>query len=142
MKAWLAFVLFWAAAATAHEVHHRVEASQAVVIALAYANGAPFAYEKYALYPAGQETPVQVGNTDAAGRVAFVPGTTRKWRLQATSADGHGLHLEFETPPVSGAAVAPTPDAPERWQLAAFGLGLLFGIFGLVQLFMRRKQIP
>lgn len=143
MKAWFALFLLWAAAAAAHEVHHRIEATQAVVVALSYANGEPFAYEKYALYPAGQETPVQVGNTDAAGRVAFVPGGPQKWRLQASSADGHGVNLEFDTPATAVvAAGAVPPTAPERWLLAAFGLALLFGVFGLVQLFMRKRKTP
>jgi nickel transport protein len=143
MKAWIALLMLWTAAAQAHEVHHRIEASQAVVVALSYANGEPFAYEKYALYPAGQETPVQVGNTDAAGRVAFVPGATQKWRLQATSADGHGVNLEFAAPATAAVAAATAqPTAPERWQLAAFGLALIFGVFGLVQLYSRKRKNP
>lgn len=142
MKARLALLLLaWAAAAQAHEVHHRIEASQAVVVSLAYANGEPFAYEKYALYPAGQETPVQVGNTDAAGRVAFVPGATPHWRLQATSADGHGVNLEFDAPATAGTAAVPPPETP-RWLTAAFGLALIFGVFGLVQLFVRHRKKP
>lgn len=143
MKTRLALLLMlWAATAPAHEVHHRIEATQAVVVSLAYANGEPFAYEKYALYPAGQETPVQVGNTDAAGRVAFVPGATQRWRLQATSADGHGVNLEFVAPAAATAAVAAPPPETPRWQTAAFGMALIFGLFGLVQLFVRHRQKP
>jgi nickel transport protein len=140
MKRWPLLLLCWLVTAQAHEIHHRVEAAQALVVSLSYANGEPFAYEKYALYPAGQETPVQVGNTDAAGRVAFVPGATRKWRLQASSADGHGVNLEFAAPDTSGAAATTAATAPARWQLAAFGLALLFGVFGLVQLFVRHGK--
>ena len=122
----------------AHEVHHRIEATDAVVITLTYANGQPYAYEKYALTPVGQETPQQVGNTDAQGRIAFVPGSARAWRLQATSADGHGVNQEF-TVPITGSRAAPENDATPRWLLTAFGLALIFGLFGLFQLFMRKK---
>lgn len=140
MKRWLIIALCWAAAAQAHEVHHRVEATGAIVITLTYANGQPFAYEKYALTPAGQETPQQVGNTDAQGRIAFVPGAVEKWRVQATSADGHGINLDFTAPQTQpGTAAATTDLATPRWLLAVLGLSLIFGIFGLIQLLTRKK---
>jgi nickel transport protein len=138
MKSLLTVLLFLAASAQAHEVHHRIEATDAVVITLTYANGQPFAYEKYALTPAGQETPQQVGNTDALGRIAFVPGAMLAWRLQATSADGHGVNQEF-TVPATGTRAAPEVETMPRWLLAGFGLALIFGLFGLFQLFMGRK---
>jgi len=129
----------------AHEVHHRIAAAETVVITLTYANGKAFADEKYALYPAGEETPRQVGNTDAQGRIAFVPDTVQQWRVQAASADGHGINLEF-TAPVVVAPTADTETAPPagtetapRWLLAGFGLSLIFGLFGLAQLFLRKK---
>lgn len=131
-----------AAGAQAHAVHHRIEAAQAVVVTLTYANGQPFAYERYALTPAGQDVPRQVGQTDAAGRIALVPGTTTAWRLQASAADGHGVRLDFETPPPGAAApaagVAPAPDeALPRGLLAASGVAVIFGLFGVYQLFVR-----
>lgn len=127
----------WAGLALAHEVHTRIEATEAVLITLRYANGQPFAYEKYVLYAAGQETPQQVGNTDAQGRIAFVPGKVEKWRLIATSADGHGVNQEFMVPAtVERAESATLP----RGLLAGFGLSLIFGFFGLIQLFMKRRS--
>lgn len=139
MKRWLALLLCWSAAAQAHEVHHRIESSGAVVVTLNYANGEPFAYEKYTLTPVGQSTPQQVGNTDTQGRIAFVPGTTRQWRLQANSADGHGVKLEFTAPDVAAPAASTSAEPLPRWLLAGFGLSLIFGLFGLLQLFMRKK---
>lgn len=148
MRFWLTLLLCCTAAAQAHEVHHRIDATGAVVVTLTYANGAPFAYEKYALTPVGQETPQQVGNTDALGRIAFLPGAMVQWRLVANSADGHGVNLEFSAPKTTAAATATTTadttavatdiTAP-RWLLAVFGLALLFGLFGLFQLFVRKK---
>jgi nickel transport protein len=139
MKMLVALLGLWTTFAQAHEVHHRIEATEAVVVALTYADGAPFAYEKYALYPAGQDTPLQVGNTDATGRVAFVPGTVKNWRLMANSADGHGVNLEFAAPNSAGATVAPAQGSTPRWLLAGFGLSLIFGLFGLFQLSARKK---
>lgn len=129
-------VLTWPA--LAHEVHHRIEASEAVVVTLGYANGAPFAYEKYALTPVGEDTPRQVGNTDAHGRIAFVPGDIAQWRVQATSADGHGVTLEFVAPRTADAAATESAVLP-RWLLAGCGLSAIFGLFGLFQLFARKR---
>jgi nickel transport protein len=141
MKIGIAFLLMlWATVLQAHEVHHRIEVAPAVSVSLSYANGEPFAYEKYALYPAGQEVPTQVGNTDAAGRVVFIPGATKNWRLQASSADGHGVNLEFAAPATGAPAAATAAAPPQRWLLAAFGLALIFGIFGLIQLFLRKRK--
>ncbi len=137
MKAWLALLTLWATTASAHEVYHRIVAAETVVITLAYANGEPFAYEKYALYPAGQTSPRQVGNTDAQGRIAFVPDDVERWRVQATSADGHGVDFEFSAPTVTTPA-ASAPPMP-RWLLAGFGVSIIFGLFGLLQLFLRKK---
>jgi len=138
VRALFVLLLCWIGTAQAHEVHHRIEATGAVVISLSYANGQPFAYEKYALTPAGQETPTQVGNTDAAGRVSFLPGTTEQWHLQATSADGHGVNIEFVAPAISASAAARSAGEIPRWLLAGFGLSLIFGLFGLFQLFMKK----
>lgn len=138
MKSLIVLLCCWASLVQAHEVHHRIEAADAVVITLAYANGQPFAYEKYALTPAGQETPQQVGNTDAQGRIAFVPGSVSNWRVQATSADGHGLNLDFAVP-TTATPGTPVNTSTPRWLLAGFGLAIIFGLFGLFQLFLRKK---
>lgn len=139
MKRMILLLCCWAGLVQAHEVHHRIETAGAVVVTLSYANGGPFAYEKYALTPAGQETPVQVGNTDAAGRIVFIPGTTQQWHLKATSADGHGVNLEFTSSAMDTTPVAIPADALPRWLVGGFGLSLIFGLFGLFQLFMGRK---
>lgn len=154
------------ALALAHGVHHRIEAGNAVVITLTYANGKPFANQKYALTPVGQEKPRQLGNTDASGRIAFVPDAITDWRLQATAADGHGLKREFVLPPPSPApppaalpaspasavpaaapaqatptlSAVPASETPPRWMMAVSGLSLIFGLFGLYQLFVRRPH--
>lgn len=137
--------------AHAHEVHHRIEDAQVAVVTLAYGNGTPFAHEKYELRARDGKQAAQTGHTDSAGRVMFVSGETRQWRLKAFSAHGHGVDLAFETP------VAPPPTktetlaapvlvqpvaapGPNRASLALFGLSSLLAGFGLYQLLLRRKR--
>lgn len=137
----IAFLLaLWAAQAAAHEVHHVVETTAAVAVRLTYADGQPFAYEAYEATPEGGERPAQVGRTDAQGRALFVPGATRRWRVKAVSADGHGVDIRIEVPTaaVPTTTAAPPPDTPNRASLLVFGLGLLLGGFGLYQLRLRK----
>jgi len=137
---WLAILLLVCAGTTAaHEVDHTVAAVNAVSVNLSYANGNPFAYEKYELYAEGVDVPVQVGNTDAHGRVIFMADDARQWRLKAYSADGHGVDFRFASPASQPNTDAANKPAPNRLSLALFGLGLILSIFGLYQLLGRKK---
>jgi nickel transport protein len=138
MRALAILVALWAGAANAHEVHHVIAATNAVSISLSYADGSPFAYEKYELYPEGKDVPQQVGNTDAAGRIAFIPGETKQWRIKAYSADGHGVDLHFESP-VLQANITAAESGPGRSTMALLGLGVILALFGAYQLFFGRK---
>ncbi len=132
--------LLWLAPAAAHEVLQDITQTPAVVVSLHYADGSPFAYEAYELYPEGSELPAQVGRTDAAGRVVFLADDTAAWRLKAFSADGHGMDSRFTVPTT---APGPTPAGAaglDRQTRLLVGAALLFGLFGLVQLYLRRRK--
>jgi nickel transport protein len=144
MRLALFLLLAWTGLAAAHEVHHAVQRAAAVAVRLSYADGQPFAYEKYELYAVGKDVAVQVGNSDAEGRVVFLPGEVRDWRLKSYSADGHGVDLRFAVPLAVGGtpAVAGTAESagPDRTTRIVVGLSILFGLFGLLQLFLRRRK--
>lgn len=129
----------WAAALQAHEVHPQISSSPATVIQLSYANGQPFAFEAYELYPGQGELPAQVGRTDAQGRVVFLPGEQSDWRLKAFSADGHGVdqRLQLDKPGSPITASAPETDRLSRILL---GLALILAGFGTYQLLLRRRK--
>lgn len=139
MKRLLAAGLFAAGVVMAHEVQVDTAGTTATVLTLRYADGQPFAFEAYELYPAGSETPGQVGRTDAAGRIAFVTDGRTEWRLKAWSGDGHGVDRPVSA--ISGelAVTAPAAETP-RAALWLGGLGTIFGLFGLWQLYLGRKR--
>lgn len=124
--------------AFAHEVHHAVEAQNAVSVRLTFADGQPFAFEAFEVYAAGSDKPHAVGRTDADGRAVFLPPPSGEVRLRAFAADGHGVDLKLD-PPRSGEAVA-AGATEDRGAKLFFGAGLLLAIFGIVQLFLRRKK--
>lgn len=132
-------LLLLATPVMAHEVIVESSAASATVLRLHYADGQPFAFEAYELYPAGSEIPGQVGRTDARGRVVFIAGDTAEWRLKAWSADGHGVERKVQA--TAGAVeVAAAPPPPARSSLWLAGLGGIFGLFGLWQLYARKKS--
>ena len=138
----LGFLVTACVAATAHEVHHSIEATTAVALRLSYADGKPFAFEAFEAYADGKEIPAQVGRTDDQGRAVFVPGAVKHWRVKAFSADGHGIDLRFEVPAAAVSQSAPagaSGGGPNRASLLLFGLSLLLSGFGLYQLRLRKK---
>ena len=137
---WVALfcLLVLTAPALAHEVHHAVAAQSAVSVRLTFADGQPFAFEAFEVYAAGADKPSAVGRTDAQGRAVFVPPESGEVRLRAFAADGHGVDVKF-MPPRAGTAAA-VPAAEERPAKLMFGAGLLLALFGLIQLFIRKRK--
>lgn len=131
-------LLLLATPVMAHEVIVESGVATATVLRLHYADGQPFAFEAYELYPAGSETPGQVGRTDARGRVVFIAGDTAEWRLKAWSADGHGVERKVQATSGELEVAAAPPAARSSLWLA--GLGGIFGLFGLWQLYARKKS--
>jgi nickel transport protein len=136
----LALALCCAAApAAAHQVRLDQSGAEAAVLTLSYADGTPFAYESYELTPAGADVPAQVGRTDAGGRVIFLPGEATRWRLRAFAEDGHGVDRSIEVAAGQPAPGSSAGSSPSPLWAALTGLGVLFGLFGLYQLFLHRR---
>ena len=126
--------------ARAHEVQLQVAPTPASLIQLQYADGQPFAFEAYELYPGNADTPAQVGRSDAQGRVVFLPGDTREWRLKAYTADGHGVDQRFQVAPTGSPAAPEPPPGLDRFSRLILGLSLILGGFGLYQLLVCRNR--
>ena len=130
--------LFSLAPALAHEVHHAVEAANAVSVRLTFADGQPFAFEAFEVYAAGSDKPHAVGRTDAEGRAVFLPPEAGELRFRAFAADGHGVDLKLNPPRGGEAVVAAATE--DRASKIILGVGILLALFGLVQLVLRRKK--
>jgi len=134
-------VLVWLVAlpVQAHEIRLDIAGASTTVITLHYADDQPFAFEAYELYPAGSDTPAQVGRTDGKGRIALLADNAGEWRLKAWSADGHGVDRKITA--LAGQTASPVASAETpRAALWLGGLGTIFGLFGLGQLYLGRKK--
>jgi nickel transport protein len=125
--------------APAHDLQHNIEEGEAVSIKLFFADGNEFSFESYEVYRAGDEIPFQVGRTDIQGRVVFIPDRAETWRLKVFSEDGHGADFSFTTGGEGGVEGANEPFL-ERHLRIIVGVSVIFGVFGLVNLFTRRGR--
>ena len=122
----------------AHELNLVAQETRATRLTLTYPDGSAFAHESYELYDSNGELPVQVGRTDARGRIVFIPDTAGEWRVKAFSEDGHGIDRRFTiTSAVTGQASLFT--GVNQWYALVSGLAVLFGLFGIYQLFFRLR---
>jgi nickel transport protein len=123
----------------AHDLQHRIQEGAAVTVELFFADGNEFSFEGYEVYRAGEEVPFQVGRTDAHGRLAFLPDAAGTWRVKIFSEDGHGADISLSTGAQGGVEGADRP-LFERYSRLVVGVSILFGIFGLLNLFTRRGK--
>jgi nickel transport protein len=132
------FAALLAGTLQAHSLSHSAQPGRAVIVELRYADGSPFSYESAEVYRPAETVPFLAGRTDANGRLAFVPDRSGDWRVRAFSEDGHGG--DFMVAAASnGESSAPSTGLSTIAALAV-GLSVIFGIFGIWSLFVRRRS--
>lgn len=122
----------------AHDLQYAVNDGKAVVVKLFFMDNTPFAYENYEIYREQEVLPFQTGRTDAHGYFSFIPDAQTQWHIKAFSADGHGMVFDLTTN--DDYALAQSDKAfVDRYGRIVIGLGVIFGIFGLLSLWVRKK---
>jgi len=136
----IVLVLSFALPAWGHDLRYDVRRSvEAVSVRLFFADGNAFAFKSYEIYRVGEKIPFQVGRTDALGRIVFLPDRRGSWRVKAFSEDGHGVDFSLSAGPRGAAAEVDRP-LVERYPRAVVGAGLIFGLFGLIDLFVAWRR--
>jgi nickel transport protein len=122
----------------AHSLSHEAQPGNAVIVELRYGDGSPFSYETAEVYRPAESVPFLAGRTDANGRMAFVPDRSGDWRVRAFSEDGHGG--DFTVAAVAEGGSSPSSAGLGEVGDLAVGLSILFGLFGLWSLFVRKRS--
>ncbi len=133
------FILLVIMLAFAHELQHSVHREgKCLTVSFFFPDNTKFSYEKYEVYKDGEKLPFQVGRTDALGRVVFCPGSSGVWKVKTMSEDGHGseVSIDFE----GGLVEERGKNLFERYEKVFIGVGILLGIFGFFELFIRRLR--
>lgn len=124
--------------AHAHGLEYSLEHGTAVVVRTFHPDRRAFSSKAYEIFRVGEEAPYQNGHTDQEGRIVFLPDRPGTWQIKTYSEDGHGLSITLETDAAHRPSGIQRP-LLERYAQPLVGLGVLFGLFGLVSLFYRRK---
>ncbi|MEW8426667.1 MAG: hypothetical protein AB2594_20030 [Candidatus Thiodiazotropha sp.] len=122
-----------------HGVGMDLDRQEAQIISLHHDDETPLAGAGYELFAAGADLPYQSGRTDAGGRVVFLPGDIRQWRLRVFGEDGHGMDRQFEL------TADPPQQGREDHQVSTIsrmvlGLGILLSVFGTALLLAKRSR--
>ena len=137
----LAWVLIaMGSTAAAHDLQHEAGVGEgAISVRLFFSDGNVFSFEAYEVYREGEEIPFQVGRTDALGRLTFIPDRPGTWRVKVFSEDGHGLDFSVVAGEAGGVETAGGPRLHGYSRLVV-GIAVIFGIFGLLNLFFGRRK--
>jgi nickel transport protein len=125
--------------ALAHELHHSAARGEASIVTLTLADGSAFSYESYELFRPGEDVPLQVGRTDALGRIVFLPDRPGAWRVKAFSEDGHGLDVTIEVEE-SGQVRVTGHAGPGRALRALLGVVIILGGFAALKVLLARRR--
>ncbi|MEW8028445.1 MAG: hypothetical protein AB2792_00720 [Candidatus Thiodiazotropha sp.] len=117
----------------------KIERREAGVIWLHHTDDTPLADAQYELTAAGGNAPHQSGKSDALGRVVFIPGDVREWRLRVFSEEGHGIDTVFELAP-DAVSHSHGDHAYSDFTKLILGIGILLSGFGVMMLFTKRKR--
>ncbi len=140
LTAILLFLIAVVQPASAHDLQYEVSGDQAVVVKLFFGDGMDFSYESYEIFrPNDENIPFQTGRTDALGRLSLLPDQQGKWRLKLFSETGHGLDFSID---IGKDGVLEDVERPlyEKYMKVLTGMGLIFGIFGILKLFLKRRK--
>ncbi|MCS6958301.1 MAG: hypothetical protein RMK75_07620 [Aquificaceae bacterium] len=130
----LIFALF--SFAFSHDVEHSISREgSCVVVSFYFPDGSAFSYEGYEVFYEGEKVPFQVGRSDALGRVVFCPNRAGFWLVKIRSEDGHGAEVRLKA---EGERLEVDRGIVDRNIKLLAGLGILLGIFGLFEIYVRR----
>ncbi len=123
-----------------HDLQNTIKSQNAVVIYLYFPDGTKFSYESFEIYRPNEKIPFQVGRTDALGRVIFIPDKKGKWFVKAFSEDGHGVNLYVDINNENFSDLREERPIYQRYLKVFIGIGIIFGIFGIISIFKGGKN--
>lgn len=128
----------------AHGVEGTVGPARSFCADFYFDDGEPMSYAEVKIILSGEKLPFQKGRTDADGRFCFYPRKNGIYKIKAADGMGHALELSTE---VDAGNQVFTENAAVRqgeagWHKALTGIALIFGLFGLINMFRRKKGTP
>ena len=115
----------------AHDLEHQIKREgNCFVVQFYFSDNTKFSYEEYEIYRENEDTPFQIGRTDALGRVVFCPDKEGTWTLKVFSKDGHGAILKISSNHIASTS---TKNSMDRVNQILLSILLILGILVLLK---------
>jgi len=134
----------------AHGVDYEVKEGKAVVLKVGYDDGEPMSYAEVKIFsPENKDIEHQNGRTDKNGCFAFLPDQPGEWKVIVNDGMGHGVVTEIKVSAEGGSAsggketmkIETAAKGWPRWQKLITGIGIIWGLAGLILYFRVRRRI-
>lgn len=125
----------------AHGVFYKVMEG-AISVRITAPNNIAISDAKVSIYAPGGSLAFTKGKTDINGNFAFLPDSKGKWKVLVDVPSDHGSHKKEFTVDINENFKLQDYDKEpfERYFAILSALGILFGIFGLYSIYLRRKD--
>lgn len=125
----------------AHTIHYEVQ-PKGISAKIFYTKDDPASYSEYEIYGPGDTEPYQIGRTNRAGFLSFLPDRTGTWKIKVLGESSHGFHgITFEVK-VDKAFELESFEKPlvAKHTKVIVGVSVIFGLFGIISLYLSRKK--
>ncbi len=138
----VAVLLIFSRQLFAHAVEGTVAPARSLCAKFQFDDGDPMSYAEVTIRITGEKLPFQKGRTDADGRFCFYPRQAGTYQIKAADGMGHALELSVEADAGKAPEVKTPSDCQDTadWQKVLMGISLLFGLFGLLAMFRKRRE--
>lgn len=146
-KRWMFFLLAMVAMSPTllygHGVTSKIDTGGIVVSAM-YDTGEAMDYAKVTILAPDANLNFQSGRTDRNGRFCFFPDVSGNWKVVVDDEMGHRLEVNVPVDKAMSLQANPEngnlkPGSLARWEKAAMGVSIIFGISGILFWFKARK---
>jgi len=125
----------------AHTIHYEVQ-SKGISAKIFYTQSDPASYSEYEIYGPGDTEPYQIGRTNRAGFLSFLPDRPGIWKIKVLGESSHGFHgITFDVK-VDKAFNLESFEKPlvAKHTKMMVGVSVIFGLFGIISLYLSRKR--
>lgn len=125
----------------AHTIHYEVQPN-GISVKIFYTESDPASYSEYEIYGPGDSEPYQIGRTNRAGFLSFLPDRPGTWKIKVLGESSHGFHgitFEIKVDKAFNLESFEKPLVAKHTKIIV-GMSVIFGLFGIISLYLSRKK--
>ncbi len=125
----------------AHTIHYEIQ-PKGISAKIFYTQSDPASYSEYEIYGPGDTEPYQIGRTNRAGFLSFLPDRPGIWKIKVLGESSHGFHGITIDVKVDKAFNLESFEKPlvAKYTKMMVGVSVIFGLFGIISLYLSRRR--